>query len=89
MDILNIINSAIIIVGLPILLKSMLYMGRKLQVLDNLQDKINNIIQPDISQIRHSLFEIDKRLAVSESRQGALDNRLNTLELSRYKDNSD
>ncbi len=84
MDILNIINAIVVVVGLPLILKSMLFVGRKLQLLDSIADTIKNQIEPAIAEIRHSLFEVDKRLTVSESRQEALDNRLNTLELSRY-----
>lgn len=43
MDIINIINAIVLIVGLPALLKASLYIGKKLQVIDHLERTIEEL----------------------------------------------
>ena len=43
MDIVNIINALVLIVGLPALLKASLYIGKKLQVIDHLERAIEEL----------------------------------------------
>lgn len=64
MNLLNIINAGIIIVGLPLILKATLYLGKRLQVLDSLEDKVNNQIIPDLKELRIEVSEIKGKVNV-------------------------
>ena len=70
MDILNIANSIIVMIGLPVLLKAAMYLGKRLQKLDDLQATVNSLeasfahMGNGMNQMRDDTREI--RIEVSE-----------------------
>ena len=49
------VNAAIVAIGLPTIVSALIYIGRKLQVLDNLKDEIDANIRPDLKDVRERL----------------------------------
>jgi hypothetical protein len=64
MDIINVINAAVLIIGLPLILKATLYIGKRLQVLDNLENTINNRVLPDIADIKGRMVALETKVNV-------------------------
>lgn len=70
MDILNIANSIIVMIGLPVLLRAAMYLGKRLQKLDDLQATVNSLeasfanMGNGMNQMRDDTREI--RIEVSE-----------------------
>lgn len=49
------VNTAIVAIGLPTIVSALIYIGRKLQVLDNLKDEVDTNIRPDLKDVRERL----------------------------------
>ena len=71
MNIINIINAIVLIVGLPVLLKAFLYIGKKLQTLDTLEDRVekldntlNNLVLPQLRDIKEKVVALETKVDV-------------------------
>ncbi len=71
MDILNIINALVLIVGLPALLKAALYVGKKLQTLETLEVQvksldttINGLVLPELRVIKEQMVALDTKVNI-------------------------
>lgn len=49
------VNTVVVALGLPTVLGAFLYIGRKLQLLDNLKNEIDDNIRPDLKDVRERL----------------------------------
>jgi hypothetical protein len=49
------VNAAIVAIGLPTIVSALIYIGRKLQVLDNLKMEVDTNIRPDLKDVRERL----------------------------------
>lgn len=65
MDPLQWTNAIIVVLGLPTILASFMFIGRKLQVLESLDGDITNNIKPDLKDVR-------ERFAVLEGKTSGL-----------------
>jgi hypothetical protein len=68
MDLLNLVNAIIVMVGIPAIVAASIYTGRKLQVLDNLVYVVNNQVLPRLDDIERRLIEIEKKMTLMESK---------------------
>jgi len=55
MTVLQWVNTAIVAIGIPTVVSALIYIGRKLQVLDNLQSEVDINIRPDLKDVRERL----------------------------------
>lgn len=72
MDLLQIVNAAIVIMGVPTILGASIFIGRKLQILDILERSINNKIKPDLKDVRERLSGVEQRLSHNTERASML-----------------
>lgn len=68
MNIIDYINAGVVVIGLPVLVKTALTMGKELQRLHNIEDVMRHRIEPAIQNMSDKISELDKRVAVLESR---------------------
>ncbi len=54
--------------GIPTIVAASMYLGRKLQVLDNLVYTVNNQILPKLQEIELRLTEVERKLTVMGSK---------------------
>lgn len=66
MNLLDIINTIIVVVGVPTTLAAAIVVGRKLQILDLLEMRINREIKPDLKDVRERLAAVEQRLSILE-----------------------
>lgn len=59
MSLLQIINTAIVSIGLPTLLGACIIIGKKLQVIDRLDSIVDKEIRPDLKDIRERFFALE------------------------------
>ena len=64
MDYLTFINQIIVIVGVPTIIGACIYIGRKLQILDTLDNTLRTEITPDIKNVRERLITVETRIDV-------------------------
>ena len=64
MNALEIINAVVVVLGLPTLLAACLYVGRKLQILDTLEETIREEVRPDLKEIRERLENLISLLRI-------------------------
>lgn len=65
MNLLQIINSIVVTIGLPTIIGACVYLGRKLQTLDALQEDMSEV-KKDISEMKKDVDGIHKDLSGSE-----------------------
>jgi hypothetical protein len=63
MNILGIINSIIVGIGIPSLIGALILIGKKLQILDTLSEEINNNIRPDLKDVRERFSALEGKSA--------------------------
>lgn len=68
MDIIQLLNTGILLIGFPLILKAFLDIGKKLQILDSLEREIRTEIRPTLHELSNRMFEVDKRLALLENK---------------------
>jgi hypothetical protein len=68
MDLLNLVNASIVMLGIPTIIVASVYLGRKLEVLDGLVDTVNNRILPKLQEIELRLTEVERKLTVMDSK---------------------
>jgi len=56
MNVLNTVNQIVLIVGLPAIIAAAIYIGRKLQILDNLQESSEKI-KHNLALCSHALIK--------------------------------
>ncbi len=66
MNLLEITNTVIVVIGVPTTLAAALFVGRKLQILDLLEASINNEIKPELKDIRNRLEDLTRRITILE-----------------------
>lgn len=66
MNLLEIINTVIVVVGVPTILAASIFIGRKLQILDILEASIKNEIKPELKDIRNRLEDLTGRITILE-----------------------
>ena len=59
---LEIVNTAIVIVGVPTTIAWLIHLGRKLQVLDDMQETIKKEIEPDLRDLRERFMIVEDRV---------------------------
>jgi hypothetical protein len=62
MEIVNVINLVIVIVGVPTIVGTLIYIGRKLQILDDLKYIIKEKIEPNLDDTRGRLLVVETEL---------------------------
>ncbi len=87
MDGIDFINKVIVVVGLPTIIGACIYVGRKLQVLDDVVKTIDDSIKPSLKDLGRSmgLFEtrmtnIEIKAATIEVKVDSLEDKVNSLE---------
>ncbi len=79
MDIINIINAIVLIVGLPLILKATLYIGKKLQVIDHLERAIEEL-RISVSSLRGVIDgPISSDIRDTKERVVALETKVNIM----------
>lgn len=63
MSLLQIINTAVVSLGLPALLGACILIGRKLQILDRLDKIVDKEIRPDLKEVREKFFALEGKLS--------------------------
>lgn len=63
MDILSWLNSIVIIIGVPTIAGALLFIGRKLQLLDGLEQTVKARLEPDVRDLRERLATLEGRTA--------------------------
>jgi len=85
MELLNSINALVILIGLPTILAGLIYVGRKLQVLDAIEYEINHSIKPDIRDLRDRMAAVENRMDGFELRMGLFEKSLESLKQVVYR----
>jgi ACR3 family arsenite efflux pump ArsB len=62
MSILEIVNSIIITVGIPVVIGAFIYIGRKLQILEDLDEILKHEIKPNLSDTKDRLLVVETEL---------------------------
>jgi hypothetical protein len=62
MEIVNVINLVIVIVGVPTIVGTLIYIGRNLQILDDLKYIIKEKIEPNLDDTRGRLLVVETEL---------------------------
>jgi hypothetical protein len=68
MDIIQLLNTGMLLIGLPLILKAFLDIDKKLQILDSLEREIRLEIRPALQELNRRMFEVEKRLALLENK---------------------
>lgn len=67
MNLLEIVNSIVLTIGIPTLVAAAIYIGRKFQVLDSLEEIIKHEIRPDMRDMRERLTRLESDFTVLRS----------------------
>lgn len=79
MDIINIINALVLIVGLPALLKASLYIGKKLQVIQHLETAIDEL-KVNVNSLKGAIDgPISSDIRDTKERVVALETKVNIM----------
>ncbi|MBU0661280.1 hypothetical protein KKG22_03820 [Patescibacteria group bacterium] len=62
MDLLQIANALVVMLGIPTILGAFLVIGKKFQKLDDLSNTINNRAIPDLADVRERMSGIEQRV---------------------------
>lgn len=63
MNIIHVINAAVVAIGIPLIIKAFLSIGWKLKTLDNIENDMQVNIKPDLKDIRERFGIVEDRVA--------------------------
>lgn len=63
MNLLQIVNTAVVVIGVPTILGVFISVGRKLQILDILDTSLSKEIKPDLKDVRERLSTLEGRFS--------------------------
>lgn len=61
MDFFTIVNAAVVILGVPTIITTLINIGRKLQTLDSIENDLRENIRPDLKDVRERFFALEGR----------------------------
>lgn len=85
MELLNSLNALFALISFATILAGLIYVGRKLQVLDTIGHQINHSIIPDIRDLRDRMTAVENRTDGFELRMGHFEKSLESVKQVVYR----